>query len=44
MQSEPDVHENVSATGAGRTGAAARRPSEPEAEQEGELGENVEFF
>jgi methyl-accepting chemotaxis protein len=44
MQSERDVHENVSATGAGRTGAAARRPSEPEAEQEGELGENVEFF
>jgi hypothetical protein len=44
MQSERDVHENITATGAGVPSAAARRPPEHEAEEEGELGENVEFF
>jgi hypothetical protein len=44
MQSERDVHESIMATSAGVPGAAARRPPEPKAEDEAELGENVEFF
>jgi hypothetical protein len=43
MQAERDVHENV--MGTAPTGGAAPRPLEPAAEEdEGQLGENVEFF